>query len=95
MAKLKQTVLITGGSQGMGKAVASLLAKKGANVIIVARTLKTLQEATKEIAVRSLKGMIANYETHNSSCRPSHSIHQAKDSITSARTSFRQMNASG
>ncbi|KAL9099856.1 MAG: hypothetical protein Q9163_004704 [Psora crenata] len=32
-----RVILITGGSQGMGKALAQLLASKGANVIIVAR----------------------------------------------------------
>ncbi|EAW07725.1 3-dehydrosphinganine reductase [Aspergillus clavatus NRRL 1] len=44
-----QTVLITGGSDGMGKAVACQLAEKGANVVIVARTVKNLQEAIEMI----------------------------------------------
>lgn len=52
MADLRiETVIVTGGSQGMGKAVASLLAKKGANVLIVARTVQTLEVALKDIAV--------------------------------------------
>lgn len=49
----KQTVVVTGGSQGMGKAVAQLLAKKGANVVIVARTVRKLEAALKEIQVFS------------------------------------------
>jgi len=46
--------IITGGSSGIGKATAKLLASKGANVSIIARTESTLAEAKKEIeAVRS------------------------------------------
>nr|OQO28239.1 hypothetical protein B0A51_05389 [Rachicladosporium sp. CCFEE 5018] len=45
-----KTVLITGGSQGMGKAVAKLLASKGANVVIVARDEGKLASAFKEIS---------------------------------------------
>ena len=37
----------------MGKAVAQLLAKKGANVVIVARTVHKLEAALKEIQVLS------------------------------------------
>lgn len=48
-----QTVLLTGGSDGMGKAVGILLAKKGANVVIVARNVEKLEAAIKEISVRS------------------------------------------
>lgn len=42
-----RTVVITGGSQGMGRGVARLLAQKGANVVLVARGLDKL-EATIE-----------------------------------------------
>ncbi|KAI9738698.1 MAG: 3-dehydrosphinganine reductase [Cirrosporium novae-zelandiae] len=44
-----KTVVITGGSQGMGRGVAKLLASKGANVVIVARNVKKLQEALEYI----------------------------------------------
>ncbi|KAF2717694.1 NAD(P)-binding protein [Polychaeton citri CBS 116435] len=44
-----RTVLITGGSTGMGRALAKLLASKGANVVIVARTQKNLDEALEYI----------------------------------------------
>ena len=46
-----QTVIITGGSDGMGKSVAIQLAKKGANILIVARNVEKLQAALKEISV--------------------------------------------
>ena len=48
---LSQTVIVTGGSQGMGKAVATMLAKKGANILIVARTVQKLEAALKDISV--------------------------------------------
>lgn len=46
-----QTVLITGGSQGMGRGVAKLLSSKGANVILVARNTAKLEAAVEYIAV--------------------------------------------
>lgn len=46
-----QTVVITGGSDGMGRAVAMQLAEKGANVVIVARTVSKLQAALEGITV--------------------------------------------
>jgi hypothetical protein len=46
-----KTVILTGGSQGMGKEVARLLASKGANVVIVARGVAKLQSAVEEIKV--------------------------------------------
>jgi len=42
-------VYITGGSQGLGLALAKLLAKKGANISIVARTQSKLDAALKEV----------------------------------------------
>ncbi|CAK4032049.1 3-ketodihydrosphingosine reductase tsc10 [Lecanosticta acicola] len=44
-----RTVLITGGSQGMGRGLAKLLAEKGANVVIVARNQQKLDDALKYI----------------------------------------------
>ncbi|KAI5777649.1 hypothetical protein EDC01DRAFT_623705 [Geopyxis carbonaria] len=42
-------VVITGGSQGMGKAVALLLTRKGASIVIVARDRTKLDAAIQEI----------------------------------------------
>lgn len=42
--------MITGGSQGMGRGLAKLLAQKGANVVIVARNQQKLAEALKYIS---------------------------------------------
>ncbi|KAK6355759.1 3-dehydrosphinganine reductase [Orbilia javanica] len=44
-----RNIIVTGASQGMGKAVAILLASLGANVAIVARDLKKLAAAADEI----------------------------------------------
>ena len=48
-----QTVLITGGSDGMGRAVAVELAKKGAHVVVVARTVSKLESTVEELKVYS------------------------------------------
>ncbi|KAI7115506.1 hypothetical protein KC352_g34325, partial [Hortaea werneckii] len=40
-----RTILLTGGSQGMGRGLAKLLAEKGANIVIVARNQQKLDEA--------------------------------------------------
>jgi 3-dehydrosphinganine reductase len=46
-----QTILITGGSQGLGRGLAKLCAQKGANVIIVARNVDKLKAALEYISV--------------------------------------------
>jgi len=43
-------IVITGGSQGLGKALAEVLVKAGARVIITARRNKLLQQTAKEIS---------------------------------------------
>ncbi|KAI5305411.1 hypothetical protein KEM56_004511, partial [Ascosphaera pollenicola] len=44
-----KTIVITGGSDGLGKSIAMHLSHKGANVIIVARNKKKLDEAIQDI----------------------------------------------
>jgi 3-dehydrosphinganine reductase len=44
-----QTILLTGASQGMGKEVAKLLSARGANLILVARTVKNLESAVEYV----------------------------------------------
>jgi len=46
----KKHVLVTGGSSGIGKATAKLLASKGANVTILARNKEKLESAVEEIS---------------------------------------------
>ena len=45
----KKVVLITGGSRGIGKAIAELFMKEGAEVVITSRNQKQLQQTSKEI----------------------------------------------
>ncbi|KAK2873524.1 3-dehydrosphinganine reductase [Arthroderma sp. PD_2] len=49
-----QTVLITGGSEGMGRSVAIELSQKGANVVIASRTVSKLEAALKDIKAAAL-----------------------------------------
>ncbi|RAL62334.1 hypothetical protein DID88_004900 [Monilinia fructigena] len=49
-----KTILLTGASEGMGKAVAIELAKKGASVIIVARNVGKLERALGEVEAAAL-----------------------------------------
>ena len=55
--------LVAGGSKGIGKAVARVLAQEGADVALLARGLETLNLAVAEIAAltgRKIVGVVAN-----------------------------------
>lgn len=78
-----QTVLITGGSQGLGESTARLLAQKGANVIIVARDVNKLQLALSNISVGSPRiPPRENFTQHASMYRPLLFIPQPNASTT-------------
>src|ERR1700687_3065645 len=51
--------VVTGGSLGIGKAIARELARGGADVAIVARTKETLEAAAKELAAETKRRVIA------------------------------------
>lgn len=53
-----QHVIVTGGSQGMGKAVAKQFVKRGAHVTIIARTQSTLDTALSELKAMANKNQI-------------------------------------
>lgn len=48
-----QTVLITGASEGMGLSAAKLLSFKGANVVLISRSVEKLEDALKIVQVNS------------------------------------------
>lgn len=54
------TILITGGSLGIGKATAKLLAEHGANVAITGRNKKRLEITAREIGVFPIHADVAN-----------------------------------
>ncbi|KWZ67841.1 2,4-dienoyl-CoA reductase [Bacillus altitudinis] len=56
----KQTVIVTGGSSGMGKAMATHLALGGWNVVITGRTEETLETTANEIKQKG--GSIAYFQ---------------------------------
>lgn len=63
-----KTVLITGGTTGIGRATAVLLAKKGASVLIFGRHERELEDALsdiKKISGRESLGMIADVTDHS------------------------------
>ena len=45
----EQTIVITGGSSGIGLATAERAAREGANVVIIARGEDALQKAASEV----------------------------------------------
>jgi NADP-dependent 3-hydroxy acid dehydrogenase YdfG len=55
----ERIVLITGGTAGIGRATASLLARQGANVLIVGQDPAHLESALAEIGNQQIKGSIA------------------------------------
>ena len=46
---MAKTVIITGASQGIGKATALLFARKGYNIVLAARQADRLETAAKEV----------------------------------------------
>lgn len=54
-----RSVIVTGGSKGIGKGIASVFAKAGANVLIVGR-----DQAGLDTAARSLSGLGGSVSTH-------------------------------
>ena len=47
--------IVTGGSRGIGRAIASLFADEGADVAICARTKEGVEEAVKDLETRGSK----------------------------------------
>ena len=44
-----RVALVTGGSKGIGKAIATGLAREGVNLVLIARTKETLDKTADEI----------------------------------------------
>ena len=53
-----KVAIVTGGSKGIGKAIALELAREGVNVAICARTLETLESTAKELSEKTGKHIV-------------------------------------
>lgn len=69
-----QTVLITGGSRGLGRALGQALAKAGARVVLVARGAAELDSALAEIRAAGgvVQGIVADVADKNQAHRIAH-----------------------
>jgi 3-oxoacyl-[acyl-carrier protein] reductase len=54
-----RTVLVTGGTKGIGKGIAGVFAKAGANVVICGRDADTGEQAARELGARYIQADIA------------------------------------
>jgi len=50
-----QVGIVTGGTRGIGKAIAAELAQKGVNLVVAARTLETAHEVAVSLSTRDVK----------------------------------------
>lgn len=60
-----KVVIVTGGSSGMGKAMAMRFAKEGAHVVITGRTIETLEEAKREIHAVGAEPLVIVMDVRN------------------------------
>jgi NAD(P)-dependent dehydrogenase (short-subunit alcohol dehydrogenase family) len=64
------TVIVTGGSRGLGRATARIVAQMGANVVLAARSKKALQEVADEITREGGRALaVAGDLRHPENCR--------------------------
>lgn len=61
MRKLGKWAVVTGATDGIGKAYAMALAKKGMSVVLISRTEAKLQEVQKEIEAKKYSGVQVKY----------------------------------
>jgi 3-oxoacyl-[acyl-carrier protein] reductase len=54
------TALVTGGSSGIGEAIAKMLAEAGARVVITGRDSKKLSATSKKLGVHAIQGDVAS-----------------------------------
>lgn len=67
---LNKTVIVTGSSKGIGKGIAQIFAKKGANIAVVARSLNNAESCAEEIRnsggiAKAFEGDVSNLSSMN------------------------------
>ena len=65
-----KVAFITGASKGIGRAVAEMLAREGADVVITARTGEPLAAAAKQIAAETGRAIVPMTGSLNAIRRP-------------------------
>lgn len=80
MKKLGSWAVITGATDGIGKAYALALAKQGLSVLLISRTEAKLQDVKKEIDDKGYNGVEVKYVV----CDYSNFDQKAKDNVNAA-----------
>lgn len=75
-----KTVIVTGGSNGMGKAIAARLCQEGANVVISGRNSERLQAAKEEIETFAGQVLAVSMDVRN--------LEQVEDLVKQAKDKF-------
>lgn len=89
-----QTIVVTGGSDGMGRAVALQLASQGANVVVVARTVSKLERTVADMKVRVCSSFGNDVNFAHASSRLKLPIRKSSASSTSPQTSLMPVSVS-
>ena len=61
-----QTVLVTGGARGIGRAIAENFAKKGAHLVIADISLESAEEAAREISATGVRTLALKLDVSKS-----------------------------
>ena len=80
-----KTALVTGASSGLGRAMATALASSGCHVILAARRVEKLQDATRDI--QALTGKDDSVSVVPADLSSLEGVQQLADSVTSASAS--------
>ncbi|TCS96421.1 2,4-dienoyl-CoA reductase [Hazenella coriacea] len=78
-----KTVIVTGGSNGMGKAIAARLCQEGANVVISGRNSERLQAAKEEMETFDGQVLTVSMDVRN--------LEQVEDLVKQAKEKFGQI----
>ena len=62
-----KVVLITGASSGIGRAASILFAKKGANLILVARSKEKLEQAAEDLKKFNVSSLVCQCDVSDKS----------------------------
>lgn len=60
-----QTAIVTGGGRGIGRAICLLLAREGANIVIVARTEREIRETARLVEKEGKRALAAKTDIRN------------------------------